>query len=301
MGIEVVHGPAGTTSEEYGILQRELGAIHAVEHRLVTMQRYDGDIKWDTYPESNGRYIGAVLSSSAEEIGIVALNRAQTAARVTSRETLKNESTARAARLFAQTFTPPIHKSSITWKVMPSGVEANDQEPTIAPAVAVVGTLQQPVIMVTEAIKKDGRVIDVGPVSRWLLYTEAEWKAFLKGGKAGEFQVDDNGPLPELSPRQKVQLAASNRMTLLRFGRGVVEVEGQFTHPIDEALVARWASRSAAGQTRFSQHTEFILGSFFSRPQSLEDRQPQAGPETRVPPALMARRLLTAIGMPVGG
>jgi hypothetical protein len=257
MGIEVAHTVPGMGVQEYGILERELDAMRAIESRLAVMQRYGGDIEWLEVPEPTGDRIGVVFNTLDEELGIVALNRTATVVRPTSVEAYRNERAAKVAQIFTKAFADPVAIDSLEWRY---GKADEGDEPNTGVGVATVGPLDSLAFIVAHR-ERDG----LPPPSQWVFYDAIEWRAFTAGIKSGEFnwpKGGDAGHFSDMTRRQLAHYRVNSRASMLKFG-GIQEHEGYLTYPIDEALAGRWASRAATGW-RFSQHTGFVLRDFLS-------------------------------------
>jgi hypothetical protein len=268
MGIEVAHSISGVSTEEREIRERELAAIHVTEGRLRVMENLGGNVEWVMYPESDGRQVGMVYNASEQEIGLIALNREKTAARITSYEALKNESTARAAALFAATFSPPRALESIQWRMPGAAACLGNNARQTGLGLSVVGSLARPVVMFCYAEKVGNKVVTAVPPSQWLLYTEAEWLSFADGIKNDEFNPNEDKVLAEQAPeelltdRQREHQATVSQVSVMEFGQLALS-GGLLEYPIDRERVNRWARRSLSGQYHYSKHVDFILNDFF--------------------------------------
>jgi hypothetical protein len=261
MGIEVAHTAPGVSAKEFVILEAELKAIQATEARLRVMEDCGGVIRWDVYPEGDGRFTGSVYDSSGRSTGVVVLNRDQTAARVTSYEALRNESSARAAAFFSKVLRLPIAAYALEWRMSSFGGSGNLWK--TGPGISVIGPVDQPVILYGDVKRVGNKVVNTGPPTKWLAYTEHEWRMFIEGAKNNEFNYGNPDEPLEARP-------AKPGPRILTFG-GLAMTEGErVTYVADQDRIDRWSERSTSGQGRYTEHFDFVLRDFLRQRQAME-------------------------------
>lgn len=266
MGVEVARHEPGVDLEESGIMARELDAVHATEERLCLMRCYGESIDWLGQPEDDGWHIGRIYDiADQEEVGIVIVDPARELVCVTSHEAALNEQSAKDTQAYVRAFTSPLAIDSILWRAPTSATSANRTGQGLI--AAAIGTPEHRAVLTAISTWRHGQVESINPPSDWLLFTMAEWGAFLDGAKADEFDFDESGRFevePQLTRRQLAHQMASSQAKMLSFHRRLVAKDGYLTLPVNGALIDRWVDRHKADRAHFSQHTKYVLDDYFA-------------------------------------